>query len=263
MLGSKVDGLGVQSAFPYQHHDQHLSAPTTYDPSRSNSWASSTALLTTTSTAPSTLRDSHYRYASAAFKMLSWPCLKQVLTAIDITTLEKGGASVILGPTANGFGLSPDAADTANAGSTHSSIDLHLGTTGDHHMRGFAAGLGNLDWDSMMRLSKAYFDSFNFLFPIIDRQYFVSSVLPAVMRHGYGNSSTSTLALLVFALGEVSITGAQGTPLQTHNGRASGLRGGSAGQPPGVYFFNQARRSMGLGIADSNLENVQVFALAA
>ncbi|KXJ92458.1 hypothetical protein Micbo1qcDRAFT_162745 [Microdochium bolleyi] len=263
VLGGKVDGLGINTGFSYQHHDQQLSAPPTYDPSRSNSWASSSANLTTPSVVPPALRDSHYIYASAAFKMLSWPCVRQMLPAIDIPVLEKGGAAVILGPTSSGFGLSLDTAGSAPTNLTHSSIDLHLGSTGDHHMRGFAGSLGNLDWDSMMRLSKAYFDSFNFLFPIVDRQYFVSSILPMVLRHGYDHGATSTLALLIFALGEVAIAGAQGTPLQTHKGRSSGIRGGSAGQPPGVYFFNQARQSMGLGIADSSLENVQVFTLAA
>ncbi|KAH7031178.1 uncharacterized protein B0I36DRAFT_409480 [Microdochium trichocladiopsis] len=262
-LDGKVDSIGVQPGFSFANHDQQLSAPTTYDPSRSNSWASSSAHLTTSSIGPAAVKDSQYKYASAAFKMLSWPCLKPVLPAVDIPALEKGGASIILGQGENGSSPSLDALNAAPANSSQSLMNTHLGSTNEHHIGAFVPNHETLDWETMLRLSKAYFDSFNFLFPIIDRQHFVTAILPTIARHGYDNSSFSALALLVLALGEVSLAGTQGTPIQTHKGRPSGLRGGSAGQPPGLYFFNRARRNMGLGIAESSLENVQIFSLAA
>jgi len=263
VLDGKVDNIGIQPGYSFGHQDQQLSASTTYDPSRSNSWASSSAHLTTPSIGPSVVKDGQYKYASAAFKMLSWPCLKSVLPAVDISTLEKGGASIILGQSSGTVGPDLGAIDAVTGNANHAPMNVHLGPGHDHHLGGFPSHHENLDWDTMMRLAKAYFDSFNFLVPIIDRQHFVTAVLPTIARHGYDNSSLSTLALLVFAMGEVALAGAQGTPIQTHKGRPSGIRGGTAIQPPGAYLFNRARRNMGLGIADSSLENVQIFSLAA
>lgn len=116
----------------------------------------------------------------------------------------------------------------------------------------------------MQRLSKAYFDTFNLLFPILDRQFFMSDTLPSLFNRGFGQGITSTIAFLVFALGEVAIAGTEGLPIHvhSHNGRPSGIRGGSKGEPPGLDLFNEARKRMGFNLTECSLENVQIFALA-
>ncbi|KAF3067022.1 hypothetical protein GL218_08823 [Daldinia childiae] len=97
----------------------------------------------------------------------------------------------------------------------------------------------------------------------MDRQVFLSEVLPAMASHGFDESSSSTLTCLVFALGEVAISAVQGAPLGRYKGRPSGIRGGTIERPPGLVFFNEARKRMGFNLTECSLQNVQIFALAA
>jgi len=119
-----------------------------------------------------------------------------------------------------------------------------------------------LDWDNMQRLSKAYFDSINLLYPILDRQSFFSETIPSLLNDGFDHGISSTIAFLVFALGEVAIESSAGHPIHVHNGRPSGIKGGSIDQPPGLALFNEARSRMGFNLTECSLENIQVFALA-
>jgi hypothetical protein len=114
----------------------------------------------------------------------------------------------------------------------------------------------------MQRLSEAYFDSYNLLCPLLDRQHFMANTMPSVMSEGFGQGMAATIAYLVFALGEVAIAGSDGPPVHNHNGRPSGVRGGTISDPPGLDLFNEARKRMGFNLTDCSLENVQMFALA-
>jgi len=122
--------------------------------------------------------------------------------------------------------------------------------------------MSDLNWDSMQRLSKAYFDSFNLLCPVLDRHSFLSSTLPSVFSEGFSQDMASTIAFLVFALGEVALAGTSGPPIHVNNGRPSGVKGGSKGVPPGLDFFNEARKRMGFNLTDCNIENIQMYFLA-
>lgn len=119
-----------------------------------------------------------------------------------------------------------------------------------------------LNWDSMQRLCKAYFDTFNLAFPILDRHSFMTMTMPAIFNEGFNQDINSTLAFLVFALGDVALAGTDGLPIHATNGHPSGVKGGSKDKPPGLDFFNEARKRMGFNLTDCNLENVQIFTLA-
>lgn len=84
-----------------------------------------------------------------------------------------------------------------------------------------------------------------------------------VHTEGFDGDTDSVIALLVFALGELAIEGSRGTPIGVHNGRPSGLRGGSLRRPPGLALFNEARKRIGFVLTECDLENVQIFSLAA
>ncbi|KUI65989.1 hypothetical protein VM1G_01360 [Cytospora mali] len=68
------------------------------------------------------------------------------------------------------------------------------------------------------------------------------------------DSVQSTLAYLIFALGEVAV--------DAYNDPSQRLSRGNAAQPPGLVYFNEARRRMGFNLTECSLENVQIFALA-
>ena len=136
-------------------------------------------------------------------------------------------------------------------------------------------------WDTLFRLSTAYFDSFNYIAPIVDRQTFLTTTLPAVLdedsqrnhhhqhhhqhhQHNLPDNDSESAAALVFlvaALGDVAVANAQGTPVLGSIG-SLGVKGGTVSHPPGLALFNEARRRMGFVMGACSLESVQVHALA-
>ena len=118
--------------------------------------------------------------------------------------------------------------------------------------------------DKMLRLSTNYFDTFNLLYPFMDRQNFLSDTLTRVQGEGFDGDKESVIALLVFALGEVAVEGTRGQPIeQDKNGRLSGIRGGSVSKPPGLPLFNEARKRIGFVLTGCDLETVQIYSLMA
>ncbi|GAB1311437.1 hypothetical protein MFIFM68171_01647 [Madurella fahalii] len=207
--------------------------------------------------------EDHYQYVSSVHQMLKWPAIQQLLVSIqpklhslDLSTLEREGPAItftLSGP--SGQALPTD-------------TSLPLAQSGGIGIGNPAAGqvplpTRDLSWDAMQRLSKAYFDTINLFFPIVNRQSFMSETLPAVFNRGFSDNMSSTIALLVFALGEVALAGSEGHPTHVYNGRTSGVKGGTKDRPPGLDLFNEARRRMGFNLTECSLENVQIFALAS
>lgn len=121
-------------------------------------------------------------------------------------------------------------------------------------------GNAALTWDTLQTLSTAFFETFNLLHPIVDRQQFTSATLPGIMSNGLDDSVETTLAYLIFALGQVAIAETPSTlPANTHHDHPTGS---SNAYPPGLTFFNEARRRMGFHLATCTLETVQMLALA-
>lgn len=116
-------------------------------------------------------------------------------------------------------------------------------------------------WHTVQPLSKGYFDTFNLLYPIVDEQWFMSHTIGDIMN-GVENTPASALSFLVLALGEVALS-SSGAPISQLDGRASGIKGGTASQPPGLGFFNEARKRLGLFLTDVSVENLQVLSLTA
>lgn len=115
----------------------------------------------------------------------------------------------------------------------------------------------------MHRLTAAYFDTFNFLYPFMDRRTFESDTLAKVSSEGFDRDVDSVIALMVFCLGEVAIESLTGTPIAEKNGLKSGIRGGTSTRPPGLALFNEARKFLGFVLCEHRLENVQIFSLVA
>jgi hypothetical protein len=110
--------------------------------------------------------------------------------------------------------------------------------------------------------SDAYFDTFNLVYPILDQDHFVNTILEVSLRKGcIDGGAHSAILLSVLALGEVSIQGNAGAPIGTIDGRPSGFRGGSIGEPPGLMEFNEARRRMAFLSVDCTIEYVQIMLL--
>ncbi|KAL1871061.1 hypothetical protein VTK73DRAFT_2257 [Phialemonium thermophilum] len=212
-------------------------------------------------TVPSLRGDGQYGYVSSVYQMLAWPVVRQLLEStqsklcLDPPAFVQDSPALCLGLLDRSQRLP---VDTTGSDAQGSSLGIPINPPGT-----ISLGISDLTWDAMQQLSKSYFDTFNLLYPILDRQSFQSETMALVFNNGFDEEMASTLALLVFALGEVAIAGTRGIPVHVFNGRPSGVKGGTASRPPGLTLFNEARRRMGFNLADCSLENVQIFALAS
>lgn len=194
--------------------------------------------------------------------MLTWPAIQQLLLQSlppnigDLKSLDQDGSAFLVG-IEEGTPMLP--LDDALQERPFVGMQSQAARTSGGARMIFPA----LTRDVMHRLASEYFDTFNFLYPFMDRQNFISDTLTRVHTEGFNGDTDSVIALLVFALGEVAMEGSRGNPIDSHRGRASGIRGGTASKPPGLALFNEARKRIGFVLADCELENVQIFSLAA
>ncbi|KAK4240331.1 hypothetical protein C8A03DRAFT_42134 [Achaetomium macrosporum] len=207
--------------------------------------------------------DNYYQYVSSVHEMLRWPVIQQLfasvqpkISSIDLSAFERETAPSLLAHQASTVSNLPTA--TPPPLGRGSVIGMHNTVTGRPPIT-----VSDLGWETMLSLSKAYFDSFNLLCPILNRQSFMSDTLPAVFSNGFSTDMASTIALLVLALGEVAVANSSGVPVHVYNGRASGIKGGTKDRPPGLELFNEARRRIGFHLTDCSIENSQMFELAS
>ncbi|KAI1807632.1 hypothetical protein F4811DRAFT_446564 [Daldinia bambusicola] len=264
-LDGKVDNLNARGTLPLSIYgpSQSNPPPASLDPGQPSPWPPTNVHIQPTAISAASPRA--VQYVSATHRMLSWPFLQQVLEnkvpSLDLTSLEKDGAAMLLGLQGRIASLPTNIYGSPHLGSEGASMSLQVPS--GSQVEGLQTSGLSINWETMQRLTKSYFDTFNLIYPIMDRQVFLSEALPAIASRGFDESSSSTLTCLVFALGEVAISAVQGAPLATHKGRPSGLRGGTVERPPGLLFFNEARKRMGFNLTECSLENVQIFALAA
>lgn len=207
-------------------------------------------------------RSQPYRHASAAYKMLTWPAVQQLLFQAlpanigDLKSLEQDGPAFI---TRMQEGTPKLALDE----SLQDRPFLAMQSQASRILGGTRTTFPHLTRDIMHTLATAYFDTFNLIYPFMDRQNFISDTLTKVYTEGFNGDLDSVIALLIFALGELAIEGSRGNPIEVYQGRPSGVRGGTARNPPGLALFNEARKRIGFVLTDYDLENIQVYSLAA
>ncbi|KAH8676761.1 hypothetical protein BGZ60DRAFT_468641 [Tricladium varicosporioides] len=263
-LEGKVDRIPLRAPIPTGF------GPPQSSPSSQPSFQTETESLSSSSLLrppyqPSTTTSSKsrpYRHATAAHKMLTWPAIQQLLLQAvpsnisDLKSLELHGSAFVV---------------RMQKGSPNLPLDENLQAIPFVGMQsqatrtsgGARTTFPTLTKDVMHRLATAYFDTFNLVYPFMDRQNFLSDTLSQVQTEGFSGDTDSVLALLVFALGELAIEGSRGHPIESHEGHASGVRGGTAIKPPGLALFNEARKRIGFVLTECDLENVQIFSLAA
>ena len=110
--------------------------------------------------------------------------------------------------------------------------------------------------DIIHQLATVYFNTFNLMYPFIDRQNFILDSLAKVYTEGFGVDLDSIITLLVFILGELAKDRSCGNPIEEYKGRPSGIWGGKALNPPGIALFNKARKYIGFVLTGYNLENI-------
>lgn len=201
-----------------------------------------------------------YRYASAVHQMMAWPVVRQLLDPFSPRGSEL-----------HGFFMDPDPPAAMLA--QQAARQRPLPTTGFESLNmtdrvslglpntGGSFGLTDLNWTTMENLAKTYFDTFNLIYPIMDRQTFSSDLMASVINDGFDAGVNSTLVCLVLALGSIAMADAQNIPFAGYK-NPDDDKADFEHRPPGLAFFNEARKRLGFSLTDVSLENVQVFALA-
>jgi hypothetical protein len=118
-----------------------------------------------------------------------------------------------------------------------------------------------LSFEEIQKLSNVYFNTFNHLYPFMDRGGFFSNTLPKAMDGPRQAEDETTITLLILALGQLAQEGSTGTPIFQSGLRSSGIRGGNADLPPGFSLFDKARQRIGFAVTQYSLEAVQIFSL--
>lgn len=203
-----------------------------------------------------------YKFTPATHRILTWPAIQDLIQQTqagsigDLQNLEVDGSAFLvrLQRESQIIPLHEHLVDQPFLG-------MQMQET--RKSGGVRVTFPDLDYNTMHGLATFYFDTFNLIYPFMDRQNFISDTLTKVHSEGFDGDADSVIALLVFALGELAQQGMRGEPIEVYNGRPSGLRGGTLEKPPGLGLFNEARSRLGYVVADMELENVQIFLLSA
>jgi hypothetical protein len=123
--------------------------------------------------------------------------------------------------------------------------------------------LTGLSHEEIQQLSNDYFNTFNYMYPFMDRERFFTNTMPKAIGDLRQVEGETTITLLVLALGKLAREGATGMPITQTDQSASGIRGGTADLPPGFSLFDKARQRTGFVATQYTLESIQIFSLEA
>ncbi|KAL9083779.1 MAG: hypothetical protein Q9165_008389 [Trypethelium subeluteriae] len=122
----------------------------------------------------------------------------------------------------------------------------------------------SLTEDVVRRYASQYFNTYHVIYPLLDEDEFWNDHLVQVLRYGFGDRDfSSTVCLLVLALGKVAEDAHFAEPMNHHNGRPSGLQVDAKDHPPGLEIFNEALKRLGFVFAQCSIENIQATLLAS
>ncbi|KAM0296381.1 hypothetical protein ACHAO9_000022 [Fusarium lateritium] len=251
---SKIDNLGLR---------ENVTSPLLTTSRPSNVYSTNTSLLVDpetqdslagTSLSPTSptpnIDTGGYRYDSSVSKMSEWPVMRQMFESLGQKPPSPLGEIPALpgGLRDSTITLPSDGVQPVGIPSNSTmQVPLHLSGSSSSAMD---LSPSSIDWETMQRLSKGYFDVINILHPIMDRQWFNSNTLSSILSNGFQEGAISSLVLLVFALGEVALTTSE-VPISAYKQRPSGIKGGTIDRPPGLAYFNEARKRMGFALIDS------------
>lgn len=117
-------------------------------------------------------------------------------------------------------------------------------------------------------LSTAFFATFNPFTPIMDKHFYFALTLGAALASGFGYTMESCIVLNIMALGCLAVHAHQ-----EGNYPLPGTRGSHFEppewmavvheEPPGLRFFNEARRRMGFLMCENDIQSCQFYLLSS
>ncbi|KAL4869501.1 hypothetical protein BDV12DRAFT_82250 [Aspergillus spectabilis] len=117
-------------------------------------------------------------------------------------------------------------------------------------------------------LSTAFFATFSPFTPIMDKSFYFAFTLGAAIESGFGYTMESCLVLNIMALGclavhahhegDYALPGTRGSHFEPPDWMAVVQE-----VPPGLRFFNEARRRMGFLMCDNDIQSCQFYLLSS
>ncbi|KAI1623601.1 hypothetical protein EDD37DRAFT_658155 [Exophiala viscosa] len=125
--------------------------------------------------------------------------------------------------------------------------------------------LSSLSISFVKELSNAYFETFNRVYPFVDRDHYFLSTLAVVVREGFGYDIESSLVLNIMALGCMGLKAFEQGGFNTpdHDSVTPLIRHIMDEEIPGLSFFNEARRRVGFCMCDRDIQSCQYYLSSA
>lgn len=128
--------------------------------------------------------------------------------------------------------------------------------------------LDELPFALVKGLCEAFFSLFHPFTPFMDKHFFFSFTLGTVIKHGFASTIETCLALNVMALGCIAVRAYEEAdfPLPGTFGdrfEQPAWFNVAAEDPPGLCFFNEARKRMGFLMEKNDLSSCQYYLLSA
>jgi hypothetical protein len=129
----------------------------------------------------------------------------------------------------------------------------------------FGDWLATLSISCVKELSNAYFDTFNRVYPFIDRDYYFLNTLSVVVREGFGYDIETCLVLNVMTLGCMAVKAYQEGEFDTSQYAAlpSLVIQIIDEDISGLSFFNEARKRVGFCLCDRDIQSCQYYLTSA
>ncbi|KAK2013958.1 hypothetical protein LZ32DRAFT_637276 [Colletotrichum eremochloae] len=209
-------------------------------------------------------RQAARRYASNVDRILSWPAVRQTLETvrpkipgIQVIFEETESSSVLFEQRRASSSLFRGGLESMEA---QDRIALAIAPDDPRPLQ-----MTSISPHILAERIRIYFNTFNRIHPVLDRQYFMEVVFPGVLHNRFCEDAASTLLCLVMALAEVAIADVSGRGFSAYQGHQDGEPSNTAEyieyRPPGIEFFNEARRRLGFSVGEYSLENIQMFIL--
>lgn len=117
-------------------------------------------------------------------------------------------------------------------------------------------------------LSNAFFATFNAFTPIMDKTFFFALTLGAAIESGFGYTMESCLVLNIMALGCLAVHAHHEGDFPLPGSRGSHFDPPEwldvvQEEPPGLRFFNEARRRIGFLMCDNDIQSCQFYLLSS
>ncbi|KAK4942891.1 hypothetical protein LTR10_017467 [Elasticomyces elasticus] len=125
--------------------------------------------------------------------------------------------------------------------------------------------LSSLSISCVKELSNAYFETFNRVYPFVDRDHYFLNTLAVVVREGFGYDIESSLVLNVMALGCLGLKAFQqgGFDSPGHDTLTLLIGQSMDEEIPGLSFFNEARKRVGFCMCDRDIQSCQYYLSSA